>query len=75
MNWLSIIMGFFSGFFNTASRLLDFFKEKAYIEQGKALQQAEIAKKEAEIAKKQSAIISQERTREETIKRMEDGTF
>lgn len=75
MGWITTILGFLSSLSQIISKVLDYFREKNLINQGKALQQAEIAKDEININREQTEILSQDRTKEETIKRLEDGTF
>lgn len=70
-----MIVGFASGFFKSLVRVLDMLKAKANINTGKALEQAEQAKQEAELNRKQTEILVQNRTKDETIKKLENGTF
>ena len=55
--------------------IFEYIKSSELIAQGKNEQQAELAKEEIEINRKQTEILSQEVTKEETIKKLEDGTF
>lgn len=75
MSWITVILGFLSGLFKSLTGILDVIKSQDLINRGKEEQQTEIAKDEIEINREQTQILSQERTREETIKKLEDGTF
>lgn len=59
-------------FFN---RVLDFFKRKIAVSEGKELERAEIAKYQEQLTRETSEIITEERSKEETKKRLEDGSF
>lgn len=72
--WLTIL-GLFNGVVSAFNKVLEWFKEAKWTNIGKSLEQAEIAKQEAEATRVSSEIIAEERTREQTAKRMEDGTF
>ncbi len=71
----SIVLGLFSGVVKLFNKALDYVKSMELINQGKKLEQAENAKREAEFQRKTSEILTQERTKEETTKKLEDGTF
>ena len=68
-------MSILSSLSKLATKLLDYFKEKKLIEQGKTLEKAEIAIHELEINKKQTEIIMKDQSKEETVKKLKDGTF
>jgi hypothetical protein len=69
------LLGLFSGIISIFGRVLEYFKEERLVNQGKASEQAERAKEEILINRETTEILSQERTEEETIKRLESGTF
>lgn len=75
MAFWTVLLGFLTGFFNTASRIFDFLKTKQVLDQGRKLEQAEQAKTEVELAREQTEILTRDQTREDTIKKMEDGSF
>lgn len=60
------------GFVN---RALDYLKEVRLINWGKEQHAADLAKEEIEINRKQTEILNQDRTKEDVVKRMEDGSF
>lgn len=74
MSW-EIIVGFATGVLKTLSRVLDMIKTKANINTGRVIEQAEQAKEETEVNRQQTEILMEERTKEDTIKKMENGTF
>lgn len=74
MSW-EIIVGFATGVLKTLSRVLDMIKTKANINTGRVIEQAEQAKEETEVNRQQTKILMEERTKEDTIKKMENGTF
>lgn len=73
--FIGIVLGFLSGFFKTATKVLELIKAKQFQTQGRQLEQAEQAKEEVQINREQQEIMLEDRKREDTIKRMEDGTF
>lgn len=79
MGWLSWIFGGFSGLIHLISEVLQRWKEKELVEQGKQQGQSElavkIAKEEQEISKKQNEILMTEQPPEEVVKKLEDGKF
>lgn len=75
MAFWTLLLGFFTGLFNTASRLFDFLKTKQTLDQGRKLEQAEQAKSEVDLAREQTQILTRDQTREDTIKKMESGEF
>jgi hypothetical protein len=75
MTWIASVMSILSSLSKLATKLLDYFKEKKLIEQGKTLEKAEIAIHELEINKKQTEIIMKDQSKEETVKKLKDGTF
>lgn len=72
---LATILAFFTSIFKFGMNIFEYIKSSELISQGKNEQQAELAKEEIEINRKQTEILSQEVTKEETIKKLEDGTF
>lgn len=75
MSWVSLILGLFSGVTSLFNRALDYFKEIRLVSWGEEKAKAEIAKDEIEINRKQTEILSQDRTREQVVNKMEDGSF
>ena len=57
------------------SQILEFAKIKQAVEQGKVIEQGEIAKKELELDKAQDEILMREQTKDETVKQLETGKF
>lgn len=72
--WSSLI-GIFGGLFGLVSKVLEHLKEKQLINHGIEIERAAQLKREAEIARKQTEVILEEETKEETSKRLKDGTF
>ena len=72
--WMTIL-GLFSGIVSLVNKALDFFKTSSLINRGKVLEQAEQAKREAELERETTKIILENRTKEDTIKRMDEGSF
>ena len=72
--WITVV-GLVNGVVKLFNGLLDYFKELKWVNIGKSLNQAEIAKEEAQITRETSEIINEDRTKEDTANRMDDGTF
>lgn len=68
-------MGILSSLSKLATGILDYFREKKLVEQGKTLEKAEIAVHELEVSKEQTKIIMKDQSKEETVKKLKDGTF
>lgn len=75
MSFLSTIIGLFGGFFSFFGKIFDYWKSTELINQGKVLSQAELAKDEININRQQTEILSQERTKADTLRKLKDGTF
>ena len=73
-SWATIL-GFLSGIMKVVSQILEFAKIKQAVEQGKVIEQGEIAKKELELDKAQDEILMREQTKDETVKQLETGKF
>jgi len=71
----SIILGLFNGALGLFNKLIEYAKEVRLINFGREQQASDLAKEEIEINRKQTEILTQERTKEEVIKKMEDGDF
>lgn len=71
----TIILGLFNGALGLFNKLIEYAKEIRLINFGRDQQISDLAKEEIEINRKQTEILTQERTKEEVIKKMEDGTF
>lgn len=72
--WLTIL-SLVSGLVSFANKFLVYIKTQQDINTGKTIQNAELKQKEAEIAIKQAEIISQPKTKEETINQLDNGKF
>lgn len=72
---IATLLAFFTSIFKFGMNIFEYIKSSELISQGKNEQQAELAREEIEINRKQTEILSQEVTKEETIKKLEDGTF
>ena len=72
---LTAILGFLSGFFSVFSRILEYFKKQELKNEGKTELTKEIAVKEVEITRKQTEVLIKDEKREDTIKKLENGTF
>lgn len=75
MTFMSVILGLLNGALGLFNRLVDYFKELRLISWGEEKAKAELAKEEIEINRRQTEILSQDRTKEDVIKKMEDGSF
>ena len=75
MGFWTLLLGFVSGMMKAVNRILDDLKESKLINQGRALEQADMAKREIDVNRKQTEILSQDRTKDEVVKKMEDGNF
>lgn len=69
------LLGFGVELIKLFNRVLDFFKRKIAVEEGRQLEQAEIAKYQEQLTRETSEIILAERSEEETKKRLEDGSY
>lgn len=72
--WLTVL-GLINGAVSLFNKVLDYIRSAKLISQGKSLEQAEIAKQESEAQRKASEVLAEDRTREQTAKRMDEGTF
>ena len=72
--WVTIL-GLLSGLVSIFSKVMEDLKKEELKNQGKIEQQAEIAKDEVEKTREQTEILTQDRTREDVVKRLDDGTF
>jgi uncharacterized membrane-anchored protein YhcB (DUF1043 family) len=72
--WVTIL-GLLSGLVSVFSKVMEELKKQDLKNQGKIEQQAEIAKDELEKTREQNEILVQDRTKEDVVKRLEDGTF
>lgn len=75
MSLITTILAIFSSIFKFGMSVFDYIKSAELISQGKNEQQSDLAKEEIEINRKQTEILSQEVTKEETVKKLEEGTF
>lgn len=75
MTILSTILAFLTSIFKFGMNIFEYIKSSELITQGKNEQQADLAREEIEINRKQTEILSEKVTKEETIKKLEDGTF
>jgi hypothetical protein len=50
-------------------------KKDELINQGREREQADIAKEEINVNREQTEILTKDQTREETVKKLDDGTF
>ena len=71
----STFLGFLSGFFSVFSSILEYFKKEKIKNEGKTEILKEIAVNEAESNRKQTEILIKTETKEDTIKKLESGTF
>ena len=72
---LTAILGFLSGFFSVFSRILEYFKKEEIKNEGKNEIVKEIAIKEVEINRRQTEVLIKDEKKEDTIKKLENGTF
>jgi hypothetical protein len=72
---LATILGLLSGFFSVFSRILEYFKKEEMKNEGKTELAKEILTKDQEVTAKQTEILIKDESREETIRKLENGTF
>jgi hypothetical protein len=72
--WAALV-GMMTGLAKVFSKALELWKTEEMIQQGKSLQQAEIAKEEVAINRETSEIIAADVPEEETIRKLENGSF
>jgi cell division septal protein FtsQ len=72
---LTAILGFLSGFFSVFSSILEYFKKEEIKNEGKNEIVNEISIKEVEINRRQTEVLIKDEKREDTIKKLENGTF
>jgi hypothetical protein len=75
MGLISSILGIFSALSSVFGRLLEIVKENTLVNWGREQHASDLAKEEIEINRKQTEILNQDRTKEDVVKRMEDGIF
>ena len=71
----STILGLVSGIIAIVARVLEQMKKDELINQGREREQADIAKEEINVNREQTEILTKDQTREETVKKLDDGTF
>jgi short-subunit dehydrogenase len=69
------ILGLVSGIVSIITQVLEKIKKDELIRQGREQEQADIAKEEINVTREQTEILTKDQTREETIKKLEDGNF
>jgi hypothetical protein len=75
ISFLTSILGFFSGVWDFAAKVLEYLKEKSLVAMGRSLEQGDIAKRDAEATREASEILAKEVTKEQTVEKLKDGTF
>lgn len=75
MSYVAAILGFFSGAFKAFGRILDMFRTQRDVNQGRALEQAEQAKRENELMRQETEVLTENRTKDDVTKKLENGTF
>lgn len=78
LSWATItstIFGLVRGIILLFNKSIDWFKEKALIRMGRELEAAERAKEEIDINRQQTEILTETRTKEDIIKKLESGKF
>lgn len=75
MEYVAAILGFFSGFFKSLEKILDMFKTKQDMNQGRALEQADQAIRENELMRKETEVLTEKRNKDDVIKKLESGSF
>jgi short-subunit dehydrogenase len=71
----STILGLVSGIVSIIAQVLEKIKKDELIRQGREQEQADIAKEEINVNRQQTEILTKDQTREETVKKLEDGNF
>ena len=71
----TIILGLLNGALGLFNKLIEYAKEIRLINFGREQQVSDLAKEEIEINRKQTEILTQDRTKEDVIKKMENGDF
>jgi len=71
----STILGLVSGIVSIIAQVLEKIKKDELINQGREREQADIAKEEINVNREQTEILTKDQTREETVKKLDDGTF
>lgn len=74
-SWLTAILEFFNGIVDIFRKYLDSKKSDELIDQGKELQNADLAKKEIESVREQTEILTKDVSKEDLIKQLESGEF
>lgn len=75
MSYVASILGFFAGVFKALGRVLDMIRTRRDVNQGRALEQAEQAKRENELMRKETEVLTENRTKDDVAKKLENGTF
>lgn len=75
MQYIATVLGFFSGIFKIFGRVLDMFKTRQDVNQGRALEQADQAVRENELMRKETEVLTEKRTKDDIAKKLESGTF
>lgn len=72
---VSAVLGLVRGVISLFSKSAEYFKEKMLIQTGRELQAGQMAKDEIDINRRQTEILSQTVTKDQTEKKLRDGTF
>ena len=75
MGLISSILGIFSALGSLLGRFFEIVRENTLVNWGREQHAADLAKEELEINRKQAEILNQDRTKQDTVSRLEDGTF
>jgi hypothetical protein len=73
--WLSAILGFLSTVPKLIVKTLDYFRFKQAVETGREIEKGNIAAKEIRVDREQDEIMMKEQPKNETVKKLENGTF
>lgn len=76
MSWsIATVISLISSLWSGIVKVFDYLKEMTFVKHGRDLERAEITKQDSDIEREQSEILTKDVSREEVIKKMEDGTF
>jgi len=72
---LSFLIAIAQNLLSVMAKFMDYVKSRQWMEIGKQQAEAEIAKEQTSIVREQTKVLVEDRSIEDTKKKLEDGTF
>jgi translation initiation factor IF-3 len=72
---LSFLISIAQNLLSAIAKIMDYVKSKQWMDMGKQQAEAEIAKEQTSIVREQTSVLVEDRTVEDTKKKLESGEF